>query len=223
MRLIKTNKMKKVFTLLALSLTVMVSAQKKITEGVIVSKQTMSSDNEQVKAQLEMMGAMETTTYFKNDKTRSELSNPMSGDVVTVSNAESVLVLMDNPMLGKKYMLQNVKEAEKQVQDIQVTPGTETKTILGYECKQYTVVLKQDAGNVEMEMYTTEDIPARSQQTSMVAEKVKGFPLYVVMKMSQMGTNMVITTEVTDIKKETVADDKFNMTPPEGYEKMDGQ
>ncbi|WP_452601705.1 DUF4412 domain-containing protein [Pontimicrobium sp. MEBiC06410] len=215
--------MKKVFTLLALSLTVMVSAQKKITEGVIVSKQTMSSDNEQVKAQLEMMGAMETTTYFKNDKTRSELSNPMSGDVVTVSNAESVLVLMDNPMLGKKYMLQNVKEAEKQVQDIQVTPGTETKTILGYECKQYTVVLKQDAGNVEMEMYTTEDIPARSQQTSMVAEKVKGFPLYVVMKMSQMGTNMVITTEVTDIKKETVADDKFNMTPPEGYEKMDGQ
>ncbi|WP_452596654.1 DUF4412 domain-containing protein [Pontimicrobium sp. MEBiC01747] len=215
--------MKKVFTLLALSLTVMVSAQKKITEGVIVSKQTMSSDNEQVKAQLEMMGAMETTTYFKNDKTRSELSNPMSGDVVTVSNAESVLVLMDNPMLGKKYMLQNVKEAEKQVQDIQVTPGTETKTILGYECKQYTVVLKQDAGNVEMEMYTTEDIPARSQQTSMVAEKVKGFPLYVVMKMSQMGTNMVITTEVTDIKKETVADDKFNMTPPEGYEKKDGQ
>ena len=215
--------MKKVFTLLALSLTVMVSAQNKITEGVIVSKQTMSSDNEQVKAQLEMMGAMETTTYFKNDKTRSELSNPMSGDVVTVSDSENILMLMDNPMMGKKYMLQNVKEAEKQVQDIQVTPGTETKTILGYECKQYSVKLKQITGSVEMEMYTTEAIPAKSQQTSMVGEKVKGFPLYVVMKMNQKETNMVITTEVTDIKKEAVADDKFDMTPPEGYEKMDGQ
>ena len=213
--------MKRILTLLALSLTIMVSAQKKITEGVIVSKQTISSDNEQVKAQLEMMGDMQTITYFKGDKSRAELSNPMSGDVVTLTDSENMLILMDNPMLGKKYMLQNIKKAEDQVKDIEVVKGTETKTILGYECKQYTVTVKQDAGNMEMEMYTTEAIPVKSQQTSMVGDKVKGFPLFVVMKMNQMGTDMVITTEVTEIKDEKVADDKFNMTPPEGYEDME--
>ncbi len=212
--------MKKVLTLLALSLTVMVSAQKKITEGVIVSKQTISTDNEQMKAQLEMMGDMQTVTYFKNDKSRAELSNPMSGDVVTLTDSKNMLVLMDNPMLGKKYMLQNLKDAEDQVKGVEVTEGTETKTILGYKCKQYTVKVTQDAGSMEMEMYTTEDIPVKSQQTSMVGDKVKGFPLYVVMKMTQMGTDMVITTEVTEIKDETVSDDKFDMTPPEGYENM---
>ena len=215
--------MKKIFTLLALSLTVMVSAQKKITEGVIVSKQTISTDNEQMKAQLEMMGDMETVTYFKNDKSRAELSNPMSGDVVTLTDSKNMLILMDNPMLGKKYMLQDLGEAKDQVKDVEVIAGTETKTILGYKCKQYTVKLKQDAGNIEMVMYTTEDIPVKSQQTSMVGDKVKGFPLYVVMNMTQMGTDMTVTTEVTEIKDETVADDKFDMTPPEGYEDMGKQ
>lgn len=223
MQLIKTSKMKKILTLLALSLTVMVSAQKKITEGVIVSKQTISTDNEQMKAQLEMMGDMKTVTYFKNDKSRAELSNPMSGDVVTLTDSKSMLILMDNPMLGKKYMLQNIEDAKDQVKDVEVIVGTETKTILGYKCKQYTVKLKQDAGNIEMVMYTTEDIPVKSQQTSMVGDKVKGFPLYVVMNMNQMGTDMVVTTEVTEIKDETVADDKFDMTPPEGYEDMGKQ
>ena len=220
MQLIKTHKMKKILTVLALSLTVMVSAQKKITEGVIVSKQTISTDNEEMKAQLEMMGDMETVTYFKDDKSRAELSNPMSGDVVTLTDSKNMLVLMDNPMLGKKYMLQNLKDAEDQVKGVEVTEGTETKTILGYKCKQYIIKVTQDTGNMEMEMYTTEDIPVKSQQTSMVGDKVKGFPLYVVMKMTQMGTDMVITTEVTEIKDETVADDKFDMTPPEGYENM---
>jgi hypothetical protein len=212
--------MKKIFTLLALSLTVMVSAQKKITEGVIVSKQTISSDNEQMKAQLEMMGDMKTVTYFKGDKSRAELSNPMSGDVTTLTDSKNVLILMDNPMLGKKYMLQNLKEAEDKVKDMEVVAGSVTKTILGYKCKQYTVTVNQEGASIEMEMYTTEAIPVKSQQTSMIGDKVKGFPLYVVMKMNQMGSDMVITTEVTEIKEEKFADDKFDMTPPEGYEDM---
>ena len=51
--------------------------------------------------------------------------------------------------------------------------------------------------------------------------KVEGFPLYMEMNMSQMGMNIKIIHEVTEINKETVSDDKFDMTPPEGYEKTD--
>jgi hypothetical protein len=39
--------------------------------------------------------------------------------------------------------------------------------------------------------------------------------------MSQMGMNLKITNEVTEIKPESVSDDKFDMTPLEGYEKTD--
>ena len=42
-------------------------SQNNLTEGVVVISQTMSSDNDEMNAQLAMMGDMRTTTYFKND------------------------------------------------------------------------------------------------------------------------------------------------------------
>ena len=40
------------------------------------------------------------------------------------------------------------------------------------------------------------------------------------MKINQMGSDITTVTTVTSIDKESVADDKFSMTPPEGYEEM---
>ena len=40
--------------------------------------------------------------------------------------------------------------------------------------------------------------------------------------MSQMGSTIEVVSEVTEIKKEKVSDDKFSLTPPEGFEKMEG-
>jgi outer membrane lipoprotein-sorting protein len=215
--------MKKVLILLALSLTIAVSAQKKITKGIIISKQTMSSDNEQANQQFAMMGDMKTTTFFKGTKSRSELSNPMSGDVVTVTDSKTgdILILMENPMLGKKYMQQKIKITAEDLKNIKVTVTGKTKVVLGYTCKQYIVSVNKDGQTVEMDLFTTEAISISSQQTAMLANKVKGFPLYSVMKMNQMGVNMTVTTEVTEIKKDAAVDDKkFSLTPPEGYEKM---
>ncbi len=74
-----------------------------------------------------------------------------------------------------------------------------------------------------MEMYVTDKIlPIMSQQTAMLAGQLKGFPMYMIMKMNQQGMNMTITTEVTKLEKEAVSDDKLSMTPPEGYTKMEG-
>ena len=217
--------MKKILVSLALFLIVTVSAQDALKEGVIISKQTMSSDNEQMKAQFEMMGEMLSTTYFKDTKSRSELANPMTGNVTTISDTETheVLVLMDNPMYGKKYMLQKNEVTEEQIKNIDVVAGDEIKTVLGYECKQYTVKINQSGVEMKMELFTTEAIPVVSQQTAILGDKLKGFPLYMTMDMNQMGSMMTVTTEVTEIKKEKVSDDKFDMTPPEGYEKRAGQ
>lgn len=217
--------MKKIILLVALAFSVMVSAQKKITEGKITSKQTISSDNEQAQAQFDMMGKMETITFFKNKSSRSELKNPMSGEITTIINADKneMLILMDNPMLGKMYTLETNLVNKEDIKNTKVVEGDEIKTVLGYECKQYIVVVEKDGMKIEMEIYSTEAIPVVSQQATELGDKIKGFPLYMTVKMNQMGTDMVVTTEVTKIEKQTVSTDMLDTTPPEGYKNMKEQ
>ena len=50
-------------------------SQNNLSEGIVVISQTMSSDNEQMNAQLSMMGEMTTTTYFKDNKSRTTKRN----------------------------------------------------------------------------------------------------------------------------------------------------
>ncbi|MDG5493085.1 DUF4412 domain-containing protein [Psychroserpens sp. SPM9] len=216
--------MKNVLFLFLAAFSLTVAAQDKLTEGVITSKQTVTSENAEVQAQLDMMGKLESTTYFKGLKSRTELSNPMSGDIVTITNGDTkeIMMLMDN-MMGKTYTYQKQDSLDDKMKNIKVIAGDKTKKVLGYECKQYTVTIKQDGVDMTMEMFTTEAIPVASQQTAMLGDKLKGFPLYMTMTMNQMGMEMLITTEVTEIKKDKVSDDLFSMTPPEGYTKAPGQ
>jgi hypothetical protein len=216
--------MKKILIIaLAFSMGFMALAQEKFTDGIIISKQTMSSDNEQANAQFALMGDVINSTFIKGAKSRSELSSPLTGDIITISDMDKkeMLMLMDSPGMGKKYFTQKLDLTEEALNSINLIEGTETKTVLGYECKQYTVTVNQGGVEMEMVLFTTEEIPpVVSQQTAVLGDKLKGFPLYMTMTMNQQGTKMVIITEVTEIKKEEVSEDKFSMTPPEGYEKM---
>lgn len=216
--------MKKILVLVALTFSVMVSAQKAITEGKITSKQTVSTDNEQMQAQLEMMGKMESITLFKGQSSRSEMDNPMAGNVVTIINSDKkeMLILMDNPALGKVYTKEDISLSKEDLENVTVTKGNETKTVLGYTCQKYTTAITKDGVKIEMVLYTTEAIPVTSQQTTALGDKIKGFPLYAEMKMNQMGMDMTVTTEVTKIEPQSVSSELFNTTPPEGYKNMKG-
>lgn len=215
-----------VIFVVAFSISFLTLAQEKFTNGIISSKQTISSDNPQANTQFALMGDIETTTFIKGVKSRSELSNPLTGDIVTISdmNKKEMLMLMDSPNIGKKYVNQKLDFTEEVLNSINLIEGSETKTILGYKCKQYTVTVNQEGIEMEMVLFTTEEIPpVISQQTAVLGDKLKGFPLFMTIEMNQQGTKMKITTEVTEIKKEEVSDDKFNMIAPEGYEKLQGQ
>ncbi|KAB8151329.1 hypothetical protein EZY14_019155 [Kordia sp. TARA_039_SRF] len=216
--------MKKIFLLVALAFSVMVSAQNELTEGKITSKQTMSTDNEQVQAQFEMMGKMETVTLFKGQNSRSELDNPMSGTVTTVINMDTkkMMMLMDNPAMGKLYNIEDISITEEDLKNIKVTKGSKTKTVLGYKCQQYITSVTKDGVTLDMDMYTTDAIKVPTQYTATMGDKVSGFPLYMEMKMNQMGIDMKITTEVTKIEKQSVSSEIFKTTPPEGYKNMKG-
>lgn len=215
--------MKKILVLsLALMFNLVSNAQEKIEEGVITMKQTMSSDNEQMNAQLKQLGDMTSTGYFKGDKSRSETKSPMTGDMTIIidGSEKQMLMLMNQPGMGKVYMKESISPSEEDLKNVKVTKGSETKMVLGYECQQYIVEMMQGGQSVEMEMFVTDKISAISQNTTAMGDKIEGYPLYFVMRMNQMGANMEVTSEVTKIEKQSVADSKFSMTPPEGYTEM---
>ncbi len=213
--------MKKIILAVALVCSAIGFSQDKISEGVITTKQSMTSSDEQMNMQLAMMGEMVTTTYFKGNKSRSEMSNPMQGSVISVMNGEAnkMLVMSDNPMMGKKYVLNDMTPKEEDLKDVTVTESSETKMVLGYTCKRFDVVMKKQGVEVKMALYTTDKLSTLSQQVAGLGKKISGFPLYSEMKMNQMGAELVIKMEATELKKEAVSDDKFDMTPLEGYEK----
>ena len=213
--------MKKLLYLAICILTVSTYAQKQIDEGVIISKQTMSSDNEQMNAQLAMLGEMITTTYFKNNKSRSETSNPMAGTTVFIADnaANKSIMFMDNAMLGRKYVEGDVSPSAEDLENIKVEKTNEKKTILGYECIKYNVNMIKDGTDVKMVVYATDKLKAITQQTATFGKDFSGFPLQMTLAVEQQGMKLDLIIEVTEVKAEKVSDDKFDMTPPEGYTK----
>lgn len=212
----------------ALVFGLMTFAQEKFEEGKIKMTQKMTTDNEQMKAMLEqMMGddGMQITVYIKGDKSRMEMNNPMAGDMTFIAHQKEKksLMLMDNPYAGKKYTLTTVTDEEmKELEEnVKIEEGTEVKTILGYECKEQIVTIDQNGVKMKMKMFITDKItPVMTQQTSMLGDKLKGFPMYMVIDMNQQGVEMTVTAEVTELSKEEVSDGKFSLTPPEGYTEM---
>jgi len=214
--------MKKIIVLVALAISTIGFAQKTVKEGVITTAQTLSSPDEQVNMQVAMMGQIITTTWFKNDKSRSEMSNPMAGNVIVVMDGTvNKMLVMRDAVSGKQYSVKDMTPSEEELKDVTVVESTETKTVLGYECKKYDVTMVKQGVEVKMAIYTSDKVPAKSQQIVGLGSKVKGYPMFMEMKMNQMGAEIVIKTEVTEIKNEEVADAKFDMTPMEGYEKTE--
>ena len=201
-------KCKKMFLVLVAMLSLHVIAQNELTEGVMMMKMTMDTDNEQAKAALAMMGDMTVTTYFKDNKSRTEQSHQMTGSNITIvdNEAKKLLVLMENPMLGKKFVKQDILVSEEDIKNVKVNERGDTKTIAGYICKGYDVTVMKDGVENKMVMYVTDKIAAPNQNTAGLGDKIKGFPLYMVMNTKQGPIAMQITMEVTEVREEKVDD-----------------
>ena len=216
--------MKKIWTLLLFVISTAVFAQAELKEGVITSKMTMSSTNPDVQSQFDMIGDIISTTYFKGDRTRTDVMNMMTGESTNIidNKEKKMLMIVNNPMAGGKVYAENTFEpTEQDLEGVTLTKGDKTKTVLGYECTEYNVVVNKDGAEVKMDIYATDKISAVNQQTTNLGEDFKGYPMFMEMHMNQMGMDMTMTMEVTAVNGESVADDKFDMTPPEGYTKVD--
>ena len=99
-------KNKTLILVIALLFNVFTFAQKQITEGIIITKQVLSSDNAMISNQLSQLGDINSITYIKDSRSRVEITNPMSGDITVISNTDEMkaLTLISNPILGKKIL-----------------------------------------------------------------------------------------------------------------------
>jgi len=215
--------MRKLLSILFIAFSVSVFAQSAISEGKATTKTTMSSSNSEVNAQFAMIGDIQSVTYFKNNFSRTETANIMTGNSVNIidGNSKEMLMYMDNSMIGKQYIKKSIVPSEEDLKGVKVEKTSETKDFLGYSCTKYVATVEKNGGKMNMEIYTTDKISAISGQTANLGTAYEGFPLFIKMMTNQQGIDMTITMEVTDIKAESVSSDIFDMTPPEGYKKTD--
>ena len=127
-----------------------------------------------------MIGDINATTHFKGNKARTEQTSQMTGTQISIvdQDAQKFLMLMDVPMMGKKYLKQDTNKSEEELKDVSVTANGETKTVAGYECKGYDVVTKQNGQELKMKMFVTDKILAQEQYSSMLGENSRVF-LYI--------------------------------------------
>jgi hypothetical protein len=203
-------------TLLALlSLTVIPSlAQKAIKEGKIIYEITYP-ESDFSDQQLAMMPS-EATIYFKNDKTRMEMSMGMgmSTVVITDNKAKVSTTLMD--VMGNKIATKSteadIEKDSKEQGDYKVEITDETKTIAGYTCKK-AIVTNSDGESSDI--YFCEDIKLEGENWSQKQFKdIKGFPLMYSLK--QRGITMQMTAK--KVSAEQVDNSKFII--PSDYKEM---
>ncbi len=220
--------MKNIFTTLLLAITscmaINLSAQD-ISEGLIKMEiSDVSSEDQQIAAQLEMMKGTETNYYFNADQSLTTAN--MMGGMITMKNlfmndSEAMTILFD--VMGQKMMVESSKEDRKEaeaeqkeaMEDFEIVYDKEdTKEILGYKCYKATI-----KGGEEMlmtfEMYISPDVKASSKMIQgLQAFEIDGFPLEYVMDMGKMSMTYS-TTELLDKVDANI----FNVNT-DGYKKM---
>ena len=174
-----------------------------------------------------MAAALEGSTmniYFKPDRVKL-LANLMSGlvqmDIRIDNKAKKGVMLMD--MMGQKKVVEmasedlnkpktNTKPSEDDIKYL-----NKYKKIAGYKCQE--VQINMQGMDEPATVYITEKIqPQNMGEVSMMQfTGLKGFPL--MWKIEQQG--MEITMEAVEVSTTKLPKDAFDMSIPEGYEKME--
>ncbi len=200
--------MKKITFTATLALLSTVSfAQKKLTEGTITYQveYDLPANMQQMKAML----PTEVSVYFKGDSTSTQNKTPMSTtNFVINSKTEFQRLLLDIPMMGKKYSVRFTPDDQEMMKEkfpeLTFTESTETKEIATYKGKKYTVTDKA-SGKTSDAVFSKEiEIPANS--LTQFFDKNYGFPL----EFTTYQQGMTIKAVVKEIKEGKVPAGSFS-------------
>jgi GLPGLI family protein len=172
-------------------------------EGKVVMKMSYDVPSE-MKGQEAMLPA-ESVAYYKKKNSRIETNSMFGSQIFIVNEKKESTLLLD--MMGMKFAVPMDIPEEAESDKPKITyEKSGGKTIAGYKCKKAIVKYADE----EMEVYYTEELKAFSDKIS----GLKGFP----MEYTTNSSGMKVKTTVTEVKKETVSDDKF--TIPDDFQVM---
>lgn len=208
--------MKKYTLLLIVSslCTVLVQAQKKISELTMVYDASVSTGSADPKIADAFDGAT-TTVYIKGNMSRSEMVSALfSSTTIHDSKSGSAVVLRE--VSGQKLLIrmtaQNWTEKNKRYNGITFTNTSETKTIAGYKCTKATATLAD--GTVFTVFYTSEIVP-ENKDYDYQFKNLNGLPLEYELVQGKL----TIKYTVSSINMNPVPASKFDL-PKAGYREM---
>lgn len=199
-------------------------AQQKLSEGK-VTFEIAYGDTDLPDETMAMMPT-EMDMYFKNDKSRVEMSMGMGMNQTMIfdNKARTMTMLMD--MMGNKIAVKNTEEDIKKQKekngkkDNKIEFTNETKQIAGYTCKKAKVT--NDEGSFDL--YYTDDIVIKDGDWNSDFKDIKGFPMQYQMNQGKMQMTMTakkVTAQAVEDKMFTVPADYKEKTPEE-LQKMFG-
>ncbi len=144
--------------------TVVLAQTPKILSEVTITYSLSIEDGKSSPEMLSALNGATKTVYIKGNKSRTDLSSPSYTLTIINDNKTDTTVVLKE--LGNtKYMsyLNEVKKLanNKKYEGITFTPTSETKTILGYDCKK--VIAKLKNGSSYNVFYAPSIIPSNRE------------------------------------------------------------
>ena len=208
--------MKKFTLLLVISTlwTIMVQAQKKISELTMVYDASVSTGSSDPKIADAFDGAT-TTVYIKGNMSRSEMVSALFSST-TIHDSKTGAAVVLREVSGQKLLIrmtaQNWTDKNKRYDGITFTNTSETKTIAGYKCTKATATLKD--GTVFTVYYTSDIIP-ENRDYDYQFRNLNGLPLEYELVQGKL----TIKYTVSSINMNPVPVSKFDL-PKSGYREM---
>ena len=202
--------MKKLLLNISLLITAtFVSAQTKITEGIITYsvEWTVPSNMQAMAANL----PTEFKVYFKGDSSSLKSESAMfSSRSILNTKKEYERMLLDVPMMGKKFSVIFTPDDQEKLQDkmpdLSLKAGTEIKSVAGYNALKYDVTEKKS--NQNSTAWFTKDVEITPNSLSRFYDKSYGFPLEFTSFMS----GLTVKAVVKEIKPGVVPGGSFTAT-----------
>ena len=166
------------------------SAQKNYTEGVVTYKTSMRGQDVEIKE------------YFRADSTAATFSaGPATIKLLSDANHKSFAVLVDVPVASIKkaaiYTPDEVEQAMNGLPTFTFAPGTETKTISGFNCKK--VVATDNKDKKTYDIWVTNDIAVPPTAIPVYYKAIGGFPVQYTAFQQGQSTEITVSS-VTDQK-----------------------
>lgn len=197
------------------------SAQKTFS-GTISYEMKMSGNAEVEKAMEMFQITMDLSFLGEKSKTTMNMAGMMDMNSVFDTKEQEGVILMS--MMGKNIAVEmgeeDMKKYQEQQRKNQAPPKItymkkKTKKIAGYKC--YRAEAEMDGADAPVVMYIAEDIqPKGTSQWQMQYPDLVGFPLMIELQKE----GMTITFSAQDVDKSKPDTDEFDMTIPDGYQKM---